>query len=87
MVLTVAIPGLEKRAAVIVAVNEVTLLLVSTVTVVTQEAVEVPELVLIGQVLPFHCTLVWGTKPVPLRVNVKPGQDWDDVDAHVDAGI
>lgn len=85
--MTTAIPGLEKRAGVIVAVNAVTLLLVSTVMVVTQGAVEAPELVLMGQVLPFHCTLVCATKPVPLSVMVKPGQDWVDVDAHVDAGI
>ena len=87
MVLTTAIPGLENSAGVIVAVSAVTLLLVSTVTVVMQGAVEAPELVLIGHVLPFHCTLVWGTKPLPLSVNVKPGQDWPEVDAHVEAGI
>jgi hypothetical protein len=82
MVLTVAIPGLEIKAAVIVAVKAVTLLLASSVTFVIQEAVEAPELVLMGQVLPFHCTLVCGTKPPPLSVKVKPEQDGD-----VQAGI
>src|SRR5256886_9063784 len=59
MVLTVAVPGLASRAAVIVAVNAVTLLLVSSVMLVWHGAVDAPELELRGQVLPFHCTLVW----------------------------
>ena len=86
MVLTVAVPGLASRAAVIVAVNTVTLLLVSSVMLVRHGAVDAPELVLRGQVLPFHSTLVWGTKPPPLSVNKKVGQD-GDADTHVEAGI
>ena len=70
MVLTTAVPGLETRAALIVAVNAVTLLLASSVMFVVQEAVDAPELVLSGQVLPFHWTKVPFTKPLPFGVNV-----------------
>lgn len=70
MVLTVAAPGLEIRAAVIVAVNAVTLLLMSSVMFVMQEAVDALELVLSGQVLLFHWTRVPFTKPLPFGVNV-----------------
>lgn len=84
--MTVASPGLEKSAAVMVAVKVRTLLLASSVMFVMQAAVEAPELVLRGQVLPFHCTFVWGTKPLPVSVNVKLGQDCD-VDTQVEAGI
>jgi hypothetical protein len=51
------------------AVREVTLLFASTVMVVVQVLLL---LELGGQVLPFHWTLVCGTKPVPFIVIVNP---------------
>ena len=54
------------------AVNKVTLLLESRVTLVVQEAFVAPELEARGQVLPFHWTSVFATKPPPLSVSVKP---------------
>ena len=85
MVLTVAVPGLAYKTAVIVAVNAVTLLLASSVMFVMHEAVAAAEVVLSGQVLLFHCTLVCATKPVPLSVKVKLGH-WVDDAAQVEAG-
>ena len=49
----VAVPGLATREVLIVAVTEVTLLLMSSVTVVVHGAVA-PAVELAGHVLPFH---------------------------------
>lgn len=87
MVFTVAVPGLAINEAEMLAVTAVTLLLTSSVTVVVHAAVAAPALELAGQVLLFHCTRVFATKPLPLRVMVRPGQVWADVDVHVEAGI
>src|SRR5712664_4246827 len=60
-VMTVATPGLATSAAETVAVTESTFPAVSVVTVV-------------GMVVPFQCTTVFATKPLPITVNVKPVQ-------------
>ncbi len=59
--MTVATPGLATNAAETVAVTESTFPALSRVTVV-------------GMVVPFHCTTVFATKPLPVTVSVKPVQ-------------
>jgi hypothetical protein len=68
MVLTVTTPGLAIKAAGMVAVTEMTLLLASSVTVVLHGPVPV-----VGQVVPFHRTFVVARNPTPFIVRVKSG--------------
>lgn len=79
--------GFVSWEAAIVATTLRTFPLLSVVTVVLHTALPgiVPAVALTGQVLVFHWTLVWATKPLPFIVTITEGQVVVEVDTQ--AGI